>query len=232
MARMDPSCWSGCTSMTPTAAAKPRAWSAATRPAPSRAPLAGSPTSSQPPPVASTPAPPGGRSRTSTSPTPCSLPGRPPGRRRGHAAVAGGLRPLRHPPQPRRGEDATLVFDEFSAIAGGREAAIQLVERVRDAGCASTCPPSRRTASETRRSSAAWSGPARRPAHPRHARSRDPPRAAGVVKVVEQTWRLDQAGPTGNSSARIGERPRIEPGRYSRPGRARPGTSPGAGSST
>jgi hypothetical protein len=37
-------------------------------------------------------------------------------------------------------------------------------------------------------------------------------RAAGVVKVIEQTWRLDQAGPTGNSSARIGERPRIEPG--------------------
>jgi hypothetical protein len=47
--------------------------------------------------------------------------------------------------KPRRGEDATLVFDEFSAIAGGREAAIQLVERVRDAGCASTCPPSPRT---------------------------------------------------------------------------------------
>jgi hypothetical protein len=36
--------------------------------------------------------------------------------------------------------------------------------------------------------------------------------AAGVVKVVEQTWRLDTEGPTGNSSARIGERPRIEPG--------------------
>jgi hypothetical protein len=35
-------------------------------------------------------------------------------------------------------------------------------------------------------------------------------RAAGVIKVVEQTWRLDSAGPTGNSSARIGERPRIE----------------------
>jgi hypothetical protein len=31
------------------------------------------------------------------------------------------------------------------------------------------------------------------------------------VKVVEQTWRLDSEGPTGNSSARIGERPRIEP---------------------
>ena len=38
--------------------------------------------------------------------------------------------------KPRNGEDATLVFDEFSAIAGGRETAIQLVERVRDAGCA------------------------------------------------------------------------------------------------
>src|SRR5215211_7871581 len=37
-------------------------------------------------------------------------------------------------------------------------------------------------------------------------------KAAGVVKVVEQTWRLDSQGPTGNSSARIGERPRIEPG--------------------
>jgi hypothetical protein len=36
--------------------------------------------------------------------------------------------------------------------------------------------------------------------------------AAGVVKVIEQTWRLDSQGPTGNSSARIGERPRIEPG--------------------
>ena len=36
--------------------------------------------------------------------------------------------------------------------------------------------------------------------------------AAGVVKVIEQTWRLDPDGPTGNSSARIGERPRIEAG--------------------
>ena len=34
--------------------------------------------------------------------------------------------------KPRKGEDASLVFDEFSAIAGGREAAIQLVERVQE----------------------------------------------------------------------------------------------------
>src|SRR6266540_2978703 len=37
-------------------------------------------------------------------------------------------------------------------------------------------------------------------------------RAAGVVEVVEQTWRLDQHGPTGNSSARLGEQPKIQPG--------------------
>ncbi len=36
--------------------------------------------------------------------------------------------------------------------------------------------------------------------------------AAGMVKVVEQTWRLDPQGPTGNSSARIGERPKVDPG--------------------
>jgi hypothetical protein len=36
--------------------------------------------------------------------------------------------------------------------------------------------------------------------------------AAGVVQVVEQTWRLDPDGPTGNSSARIGEQAKITPG--------------------
>jgi hypothetical protein len=92
-----PSCWSGCTSTTPTAAAKPTAWSAGTRPGPSRGPSDGSPTSSPPPPAASTPARRlelrGRRLRLPARP----LPGRPPGRRRLHAVVAGGLRPLRHP---------------------------------------------------------------------------------------------------------------------------------------
>ena len=118
--------------------------------------------------------------------------------------------------KPRRGEDATLVFDEFSAIAGGREAAIQLVERVRDAGC-STCPPSRRTASETKRSSAAWSGLLGRPPHPRHARSRDPP--AG--RRGGQGGRADLAagpGRANRATARIGERPRSNQGGTAGPG--------------
>src|ERR671910_752963 len=114
--------------------------------------------------------------------------------------------------KPRRGEDATLVFDEFSAIAGGREAAIQLVERVRDAGCAlylsAQSADGLGDEAQQRRLVGACSGGLLIHAMP------DPEtllRAAGVVKVVEQTWRLDTQGPTGNSSARIGERPRIEP---------------------
>jgi hypothetical protein len=114
--------------------------------------------------------------------------------------------------KPRRGEDATLIFDEFSAIAGGREAAIQLVERVRDAGCAlylsAQSADGLGDEAQQRRLVGACSGGLLLHAVP------DPDtllRAAGVVKVVEQTWRLDPQGPTGNSSARIGERPRIEP---------------------
>jgi hypothetical protein len=115
--------------------------------------------------------------------------------------------------KPRKGEDATLVFDEFSAIAGGREAAIQLTERVRDAGCALYLSAQSADGLGDERQQArlvgACSGGLLIHAMP------DPEsllRAAGVVKVVEQTWRLDSDGPTGNSSARIGERQRIEAG--------------------
>jgi hypothetical protein len=115
--------------------------------------------------------------------------------------------------KPRRGEDATLVFDEFSAIAGGREGAVQLTERVRDAGCAlylsTQSADGLGDEAQQRRLVGACSGGLLLHAMP------DPQgllAAAGVVKVVEQTWRLDSQGPTGNSSARIGERPRIDPG--------------------
>jgi hypothetical protein len=113
--------------------------------------------------------------------------------------------------KPRKGEDAVLVFDEFSAITGGRETAIQLTERVRDAGCAVYLSAQSADGLGDERQQArlvgACSGGLLLHAMP------DPEsllRAAGVVKVVEQTWRLDPDGPTGNSSARIGERPKVE----------------------
>jgi hypothetical protein len=113
--------------------------------------------------------------------------------------------------KPRRGEDAVLIFDEFSAIAGGREAAIQLTERVRDAGCAlylsAQSADGLGDEAQQRRLVGACSGGLLLHAMPN---PQGLLAAAGVVKVVEQTWRLDPAGPTGNSSARIGERPRIE----------------------
>jgi hypothetical protein len=115
--------------------------------------------------------------------------------------------------KPRRGEDAVLVFDEFSAIAGGREAAIQLVERVRDAGCAvylsAQSADGLGDEAQQRRLVGACSGGLLLHAMPNPEGLLA---AAGVVKVIEQTWRLDSQGPTGNSSARIGERPRVEAG--------------------
>jgi hypothetical protein len=115
--------------------------------------------------------------------------------------------------KPRRGEDATLLVDEFSAITGGRETAIQLTERVRDAGCAVYLSAQSADGLGDERQQArllgACSGGLLLHAMPDPAGLLS---AAGVVKVVEQTWRLDPDGPTGNSSARIGERPRIEAG--------------------
>jgi hypothetical protein len=112
--------------------------------------------------------------------------------------------------KPRKGEDATLLVDEFSAITGGRETAIQLTERVRDAVYLSAqSADGLGDERQQARLVGACSGGLLLHAMP------DPEpllRAAGVVKVVEQTWRLDSSGPTGNSSARIGERPRIEVG--------------------
>ncbi len=115
--------------------------------------------------------------------------------------------------KPRHGEDVTLVFDEFSAIGGGREVAIQLVERVRDAGCnvvlSAQSADGLGDEAQQRRLVGACAGGILLHAMPNPEGML---RAAGVVQVVEQTWRLDQHGPTGNSSARLGEQAKIQPG--------------------
>ena len=119
------------------------------------------------------------------------------------------------PPSASPGKARTPPWSLTSSAPspGGREAAIQLVDRVRDAGCAlylsAQSADGLGDEAQQRRLVGACSGGLLIHAMP------DPDtllRAAGVVKVVEQTWRLDPQGPTGNSSARISERPRIEPG--------------------
>jgi hypothetical protein len=126
--------------------------------------------------------------------------------------------------KPRKGEDATLVFDEFSAITGGRETAIQLTERVRDAGCAVYLSAQSADGLGDERQQArligACSGGLLLHAQP------DPAgllAAAGVVKVVEQTWRLDPDGRQGTAPRGSGSAPGSRPGRCSRPARARRG---------
>ena len=118
--------------------------------------------------------------------------------------------------KPRRGEDATLVFDEFSAIAGGREAAIQLVERVRDAGCAlylsAQSADGLGDEAQQRRLVGACSGGLLI----RHARSRDPP--AG--RRGGQGGRADLAAGPGRAN-----RQQLSPDRGAAPDRTRGGTA-------
>jgi hypothetical protein len=115
--------------------------------------------------------------------------------------------------KPRRGEDVTLVFDEFSAISGGREIAIQLVERVRDAGCAvllsAQSADGLRDEAQQRRLVGACAGgaPAARDAEP----GRDAPRCRGSAGgradlVPGPTWT------NGEQLRRLGEQPKIIPG--------------------
>jgi hypothetical protein len=125
------------------------------------------------------------------------------------------------------------VFDEFSAIAGGREAAIQLTERVRDAGCAVYLSAQSADGLGDERQQArllgACSGGLLLHAMP------DPAgflAAAGVVKVIEQTWRLDPRGRPATAPPGSGSAPASKPPRCSRPARAKHGWSPAAATST
>jgi hypothetical protein len=127
--------------------------------------------------------------------------------------------------KPRRGEDATLVFDEFSAIAGGREAAIQLTERVRDAGCALYL--SAQSADGlwgTRPSSAAWWAPA-----PAACSSTPcPTPTACLPRPGSSRWWSRPGGwtakaPRATARPGSGSAPASRPPACSRPARAKPG---------
>src|SRR5215203_1781729 len=129
----------------------------------------------------------------------------------------------RHRPQPRQGEDALLVLDEFSALASGVDSAINLAERVRDVGVqvvvAAQSVEGLGDHRQAPRLLASCAGGIVVHQCP------DPERLlvlAGEVRVLEHNWELDFYGPRGFAKARMGERPRINPEavRQAQPGEA------------
>jgi hypothetical protein len=135
--------------------------------------------------------------------------------------------------KPRTGEDATLVFDEFSAIAGGRETAIQLVERVRDAGCAVYLSAQSADGLGDERQQArlvgACSGGLLLHAMPNPTGLLA---AAGMVKVVERPGGSTVTARLGTPRRGSGSAPRSTPAWCSRAAKARRGTSPAGATST
>jgi hypothetical protein len=125
--------------------------------------------------------------------------------------------------KPRKGEDALLIVDEFSALASGVDAALNLAERVRDVGAqvvvAAQSVEGLGDERQAARLLAACAGGVIVHQCP------DPERLlrmAGVVREVEHLWSLDRWGPTGHGKARMGERPRVdvEQVRAAQPGEA------------
>lgn len=114
--------------------------------------------------------------------------------------------------KPREGEDALLIVDEFSALQGGVDAAINLAERVRDVGVqvvvAAQSVQGLGSERQAARLLAACSGGVivHQTADPEPLLN-----LAGNVREVEHQWSLDEHGASGTSKARMRERPRVDP---------------------
>jgi hypothetical protein len=125
--------------------------------------------------------------------------------------------------KPRTGEDAVLILDEFSALASGVDAAINLAERVRDVGVqvvvAAQSVEGLGDQRQAPRLLASCAGGVVVHQCP------DPERLlalAGQVRALEHNWELDHYGPRGFAKARMGQRPRVDPEqvRQAQPGEA------------
>ena len=133
--------------------------------------------------------------------------------------------------KPRQTEDALLILDEFSALASGVDAAINLAERVRDVGVqvvvAAQSVEGLGNQHQAPRLLASCAGGVVVHQCP------DPERLlalAGTVRDVEHNWEVDRWGPRGVAKARMRDRARDRrrtgPRTPSpaRPGSSRPGT--------
>jgi hypothetical protein len=112
----------------------------------------------------------------------------------------------------RETEDALLILDEFSALASGVDAAINLAERVRDVGVqvvvAAQSVEGLGNQHQAPRLLASCAGGVVVHQCP------DPERLlalAGTVRDVEHDWEVDRYGPRGVAKARMRDRPRIDP---------------------
>jgi hypothetical protein len=123
----------------------------------------------------------------------------------------------------RVGDDVLLVLDEFSAVQGGTEQAIQLAERLRDVGVPVVFGAQ----------SPEGLGDDRQQWRLLHTiggglvlhQLPDPDRLielAGTVRVPEQAWQLDPWGPAGQARVHMTDRPRVDPNqvRQLQPGEA------------
>jgi hypothetical protein len=111
----------------------------------------------------------------------------------------------------RTGEDALLILDEFSALASGVDAAINLAERVRDVGVqivvAAQSVEGLGNERQAARLLASCAGGVIVHQCP------DPERLlrmAGMVRELDQSWHLDHWGPRGLAEIRMAERPRVD----------------------
>ncbi len=124
--------------------------------------------------------------------------------------------PLR---KARRGDDFTLIIDEFSAIAGLAPQVIDLVERMRDVG------------GQVVVTAQSWEGLGSDDDERLRLRAAmgallihqcgDPEKLiepAGAERKVEQSWQLDEAAHSGMGSMRMGFRMKLDPDRVRQAG--------------
>jgi hypothetical protein len=105
----------------------------------------------------------------------------------------------------------TVYLDEFSAVSQGARAAIDLAERLRDAGVGVVFVVQSYEGLGDEHQAARLLGSSaavivHRMPHPERLLA-----AAGSIWTPEQTWQLDQYGPAGRASLRMQQRPRIDP---------------------
>jgi hypothetical protein len=105
----------------------------------------------------------------------------------------------------------TVYLDDFSAVSNGARAAIDLAERLRDAGVGVVFVVQSYEGLGDERQAARLLGSSAavivgRMPHPERLLA-----AAGSIWTPEQTWQLDQYGPAGHASLRMQQRPRIDP---------------------